>query len=751
MSFNESTVEEAAPSWFEELGYGIAHGPNIAPGELGAMRTSFDQVVLVERLREAIDRINPDIPHEGREEALREVLRPESPLLVANNRTFHRMLRDGVEVEYHRKDGSIAGDRVQLINYGDPNNNDWLAVTARPPRGGDQDGTRTGGNVVCGLNDVGTLHIGERLERRQSRSRFSEAEPEMAIVAPSAQPLSEHNPLASLTIPGLGEIKPDGLVLVVGPNSSGKTQLLQDIHLRLLGESRPFVVCQNVQLRKPAQFRDFLATLLEEGYLRERVEANGDKVLQTRTTHFGTGQPVNDKIRYVDAENAYNNVSLDTPGTRPNSDVRFLAHFGRMLSTVLFLANRLVAPNTTQHFDYENAHPSNDVQALYMNWAARDELTTEIARVFRRGIWLDNTRGNQLCFRISENPVIPCAEDRLRPDKMTQYRMVETEGDGFRSYVATCMALLLSRRPICLLDEPELCLHPPQAHAIGQFIGRHATKNNSTTFVATHSSHVLRGVIEATDRLKIIRMTRTAGKFCGHLVDYGILKECLQKPIVRTETIFDGIFANAVTIVEADGDRAVYDAVRESMPKDSNLDMLFIPVGGTGGIADTAALYRALRIPVAVMADLDLIMDQDKLYHIMAVLGGASGAVGIRDQSQVVATKIKAIPPTMKEAEVQSRLLEWGQLPCDWARNDDHTMMWQLRRLAHDIDRMRRLKSGGVGSFDGYSDIQKGLEQIIAECQEAGLFLVPVGELEYWAEDLMVGGPSKHRKSRVGD
>jgi type I restriction enzyme R subunit len=116
--FNESTVEEAALSWFEELEYEVAHGPNIAPGESGAMRDSFNQVVLIGRLREAIDRLNPKIPHEAREEALRKVLRPDSPSLVGANRVFHRMLRDGVEVEYRRKDGSIAGDRVQLIDYG---------------------------------------------------------------------------------------------------------------------------------------------------------------------------------------------------------------------------------------------------------------------------------------------------------------------------------------------------------------------------------------------------------------------------------------------------------------------------------------------------------------------------------------------------------------------------------------------------------------------------------------------------------
>ncbi len=126
--FNESTVEEAALSWFDELGYGIAHGPIIAPGEPEAERESFGDVVLVQRLRDAIERLNPDIPAEAREEALRKILRPDSPSLVGNNRAFHRMLRDGVEVEYRSDDGTISGDRVWLLDFDQPASNDWLVV-----------------------------------------------------------------------------------------------------------------------------------------------------------------------------------------------------------------------------------------------------------------------------------------------------------------------------------------------------------------------------------------------------------------------------------------------------------------------------------------------------------------------------------------------------------------------------------------------------------------------------------------------
>src|SRR5207245_1506294 len=125
---SESVVEDAALSWFRELTYTVAHAPHLAPGEIAAERNSFADVVLIGRLRNAIAQLNVGIPSEAREEALRKVLRHDAPSLVGNNRAFHRMLRDGVPVEYRRDDGSIAGDHVRLIDFENLDANDWLAV-----------------------------------------------------------------------------------------------------------------------------------------------------------------------------------------------------------------------------------------------------------------------------------------------------------------------------------------------------------------------------------------------------------------------------------------------------------------------------------------------------------------------------------------------------------------------------------------------------------------------------------------------
>lgn len=123
----ESVVEQTALAWFESLGYSVASGPAISPGELGAERGDYDQVVLPERLQTALENINPNIPPDAISEAVRKITRTQSPSLIENNRRFHRMLTDGVDVAYVH-DGREVHDKVWLLDLGELENNDWLSV-----------------------------------------------------------------------------------------------------------------------------------------------------------------------------------------------------------------------------------------------------------------------------------------------------------------------------------------------------------------------------------------------------------------------------------------------------------------------------------------------------------------------------------------------------------------------------------------------------------------------------------------------
>lgn len=129
-NFTESEVETATLVWLEGLGYDIVHGPDIAAGEPAAERSDsrYRDAILEGRLRQALVRLNPELPTEAIDDAFRRLMRSEAATLIERNRDLHRMLVDGVTVEFRRPDGSIGGAQARVIDFDDPDNNDWLAV-----------------------------------------------------------------------------------------------------------------------------------------------------------------------------------------------------------------------------------------------------------------------------------------------------------------------------------------------------------------------------------------------------------------------------------------------------------------------------------------------------------------------------------------------------------------------------------------------------------------------------------------------
>jgi type I restriction enzyme R subunit len=123
----ESAIEELAIELLEKQGYRYIYAPDIAPDSETPERTSFEDVLLLERLRRAVGRINPDIPADAREDAIKQIQRLNSPELIANNEAFHRMLTEGIKVSY-QKDGADRGDIVWLVDFNNPENNEFLVT-----------------------------------------------------------------------------------------------------------------------------------------------------------------------------------------------------------------------------------------------------------------------------------------------------------------------------------------------------------------------------------------------------------------------------------------------------------------------------------------------------------------------------------------------------------------------------------------------------------------------------------------------
>lgn len=127
-SFTESVVEDAALDWLKGQGWGFCHGPDIAPETPNAERRDYGEVVLAQRLRDALARLNPSLPAEAIEDSFRKLTRLDGVDLVQRNHVMHRLLVDGVTVEFRAGKSEMRGAQVRVLDFDNPDNNDWLAV-----------------------------------------------------------------------------------------------------------------------------------------------------------------------------------------------------------------------------------------------------------------------------------------------------------------------------------------------------------------------------------------------------------------------------------------------------------------------------------------------------------------------------------------------------------------------------------------------------------------------------------------------
>lgn len=125
---SEAAVEKLVLDQLASLGFAIATDADIGPDGKRPEREAYADVILTKRLSAAIERLNPAIPNEARSDALRKVFATEKPSLVEENRRLHKLMIEGVDVEFYREDGTIRGDKVRLIDFEDLDANDWLAT-----------------------------------------------------------------------------------------------------------------------------------------------------------------------------------------------------------------------------------------------------------------------------------------------------------------------------------------------------------------------------------------------------------------------------------------------------------------------------------------------------------------------------------------------------------------------------------------------------------------------------------------------
>ncbi|MFZ3130043.1 MAG: type I restriction endonuclease subunit R, partial [Desulfosporosinus sp.] len=127
-NYCESHLEEATLEWFEELGYEIVFAPDIAPDGEYPEREDYSDVILNDRLKEALARINPKMPSDALEDAFRQIVIPQSPSLIMNNKAFQKMITDGLDVQVKQPDDGYRTEKIYIFDFAKPLNNEFMVA-----------------------------------------------------------------------------------------------------------------------------------------------------------------------------------------------------------------------------------------------------------------------------------------------------------------------------------------------------------------------------------------------------------------------------------------------------------------------------------------------------------------------------------------------------------------------------------------------------------------------------------------------
>lgn len=559
--------------------------------------------------------------------------------------------------------------------------------------------------------------------------------------------------ISRVLLPDGTSVNPRGLIVVVGPNSSGKTSLLRELHAAASGVPRELVVAERISFSPAPPLQSLLDHLVSTGDMERIARPQQALVYQRKGHQYGTQQGHGGQWdfsvleRWHEAYQAYVEQGAVVKSVTPQD---FLANVGTLLSSALFIEQRFLLTQKVPSFDTWSAIPNSALQALRINLTAERQLSEEVSKVFRRGLWVDKSGAAQLQFLVCDTASAPTPDEQNDPHLMKRFRGIDTEGEGLRSYVAICMTLLLGQRPLCFIDEPEMCLHPPQARALGRFIAKFGKSKSACTLIATHSSDILRGMLETDSSITVIRLVREQNKFRARALEATLLRSCTRKPLSRSEPILAGLFVDGVVLCESDGDRAVYESTLRSLPPPLP-DIRFVPVGGTGGFREPRRLYQRIGVPVAIAADFDFLL-KSEIENLLSDSGADHARIG-QELSQLITECREGLMAPKPEASAEAVVAELEKLaenlrekPCEPLTQDQLTSLGDdLRQLAKRLSPADRLKATGLGGLEA-GDFKTKVTSLLEKLKLHGIFLVPTGELESWCKHLMQGGPSKRDK-----
>ncbi|MCX5649857.1 MAG: AAA family ATPase [Planctomycetota bacterium] len=377
-----------------------------------------------------------------------------------------------------------------------------------------------------------------------------------------------------------------------------------------------------------------------------------------------------------------------------------------------------------------------------------DKQESRLSAQFRKAFGVDlvvhRNAGNQVPLHIGERPTPASGEDRASItyiERLEKLPTLHTQGDGMRSFAGVLLATSVGRESIMLIDEPEAFLHPPQARLLGTTLVQNRNKERQL-FIATHSTDVLRGVLDSeSPDVKVIRIRRNGNTNSVRLLSNKRIKELWSDPLLRYSSILDGLFHESVVVCEADSDcrfyAAVLDAVMSGEKEDTKRpDLMFTHCGGKARLSVVIRALREVDVPVRAVADFDVLSEEEPLKSIAEALGLAWEE--IETDWRTVKSAVDAKRPDLNTDDVKKEicsLLSEIKEPIfpPKAKTAIQAILKRSSPWAH-------AKQCGK-AFVPSGDPSKACERLLDKLRIRGLYVVEVGELEGYARTEGGHGP----------
>jgi hypothetical protein len=504
-----------------------------------------------------------------------------------------------------------------------------------------------------------------------------------------------------------GSIVPLGendVTILVGPNNSGKSAALREIRNNF-GKSSHGVVVHRCKLLFSGD------DALFQPYLRECSH----KVMQHGTIHY---------VGY----------DYEIPDFKiPNFDEGPSQSLKSFFTLTAPTDRRLSGSNPVNSIRYRKEHPSHPMHLLVVSRETERSVSDAFYKAFGKQLYVNRAGGSEVDLYIGDATFDAKPADDFAPEGLqfieSEAQSLMSQGDGMRAFATLALnTLAISQQSAIFLDEPEAFLHPPQARLTGRLVSQERERVRQI-FIATHSSDVLKGVLENIDRdVNIIRISRSENSNTVRILNPSMIERLTKDPLIRFSGIFDGIFYQHLFICEADTDCQFYSAILESCQRSTEVrpDALFVQSAGKHRMAKLGSVAKQLGVPFSIIVDFDALNEQ-RLFKDLC------------EACDVEWERVSGHWAAVKGAiESRKAPLTAGQLisAIEDAVNDLRQAKITTTQFIDQVrDRVRANSPWEVVKVGGRSALPLGeavehFDALVEICAGGGLWIVPQGELE---------------------